>query len=200
MQPPPPVTRALLIANFVVYLLLQIPELSSGLTRWLALFPEQSGFFWPWQVLTYPFLHADFVQLFFNLFALWMFGIELEQLWGERRFIQFVLASAVGGAVAYVVISLLFPAVPFYGMAGVVLGLLLAFGMLFPHRPILVFMVWPTTMRNATIIFGAIVLVFAVLQRGAGAATSIAHLGGMLGAWLMLMWWRRRPPRFRRVK
>jgi membrane associated rhomboid family serine protease len=200
MQPPPPVTRALLIANFVVFLLLQIPELASGLTRWLALYPVQSGYFWPWQVLTYPFLHFDFVQLFFNLFALWMFGIELEQLWGQRRFIQFVLASGVAGAVAYVVISLMFPAIPFFGMAGVVFGLLLAFGMLFPHRPILVFMVWPTTMRNATIIFGAIVLVFAVLQRGAGAATSIAHLGGMVGAWLMLLWWRRRPPRFRRVK
>jgi membrane associated rhomboid family serine protease len=200
MQPPPPVTRALLIATFVVFLVQQIPELSGGLARWLALFPVQSGFFWPWQVLTYPFLHSDFVQLFFNLFALWMFGIELEQLWGQRRFMQFVLASALAGAVAYLVISLLFPAVPFFGMAGVVFGLLLAFGMLFPHRPILVFMVWPTTMRNATIIFGAIVLVFAVLQRGAGAATSIAHLGGMLGAWLMLLWWRRRPPRFRRVK
>ena len=200
MQPPPPVTRALLIATFVVFMLQQIPELSSGIARWLALFPAQSGYFWPWQLVTYPFLHSDFVQLFFNLFALWMFGIELEQLWGERRFIQFVLASALAGAVAYLVISLMFPAVPFFGMAGVVFGLLLAFGMLFPHRPILVFMVWPTTMRNATIIFGAIVLVFAVLQRGAGAATSIAHLGGMAGAWLMLLWWRRRPPRFRRVK
>jgi membrane associated rhomboid family serine protease len=200
MQPPPPVTRTLLIASFIVFLAQQIPEISSGLARWLALYPLQSGFFWPWQVLTYPFLHADFVQMFFNLFALWMFGIELEQLWGERRFIQFVLASAVAGAVAYLLISLAFPAVPFFGLAGVVFGLLLAFGILFPHRPILVFMVWPTTMRNATIVFGVIVLVFAVLQRGAGAATSVAHLGGMVGAWLMLLWWRRRPPRFRRVK
>jgi membrane associated rhomboid family serine protease len=200
MQPPPPVTRALLIATFAVFVLQQIPELQFGLSRWLALYPLQSGFFWPWQIVTYPFLHSDFVQLFFNLLVLYMFGIELEQLWGERRFIQFVAASGIAGAVVYLLLSLVFPALPFFGMAGVTFGLLLAFGMLFPHRPILVFFVWPTTMRNATIIFGAIVLVFAVLQRGAGAATSVAHLGGMLGAYLMLLWWRRRPPRFRRVK
>jgi membrane associated rhomboid family serine protease len=200
MQPPPPVTRALMIASFVVFLLLQIPELAHACVTWLALFPVQSGFFWPWQLLTYPFLHFDFVQLLFNLLALWMFGIELEQLWGERRYIQFLLASGLAGAVTYVVLAFMFPAIPFTGLASVVFGLLLAFGMLFPHRPILVFMVWPTTMRNATIVFGAMVLVFAVLQRGAGAATSVAHLGGMLGAWLMLLWWRRRPPRFRRVK
>jgi membrane associated rhomboid family serine protease len=200
MQPPPPVTRALLIATFVVFLLQQIPELSFAISRWLALSPVQSGFFWPWQLVTYAFVHSDFVQLFFNLFALWMFGIELEQLWGERRFIQFVLASGIAGAVVYLLLSLVFPGMVFFGMASVVFGLLLAFGMLFPHRPILVFMVWPTTMRNATIIFGAIVLVFAVLQRGAGAISSAAHLGGMAGAYLMLLWWRRRPPRFRRVK
>jgi len=199
MQPPPPVTRALLIATFVVFLLQQIPELSFTLARWLALYPLQSGF-WPWQVLTYPFLHADFLQLFINLLVLYQFGIELEQLWGERRFIQFVVASAVAAAVVYLLLSLAFPAIPLFGMAGVTFGLLLAFGMLFPHRPILVFFVWPTTMRNATIVFGAIVLVFSVLQRGAGAVSGIAQLAGMAGAYLMLMWWRRRPPRFRRVK
>jgi membrane associated rhomboid family serine protease len=198
MQPPPPVTRALLIAIIAVFVLQQIPQLP--ILQWFALFPVQSGFFWPWQVLTYPFLHFDLGQAFFNALALWMFGVELELLWGERRYMQFLLASSLAGAAVYLVLSLLFAALPFFGFAAPIFGLLLAFGLLFPQRPILFFFVYPTNMRTAVILFGVLELVFMVLQRGTGAATNLAHLGGMLGGYLVILWWRRRPPRFRRVK
>jgi len=152
--------------------------------------------FRPWQLVTYAFLHSDIVQLLFNLLALWMFGIELEQLWGERRFMQFVLASGLAGAVVYLVLSFIVPGMVFFGMASVVFGLLLAFGMLFPHRPILVFMVWPTTMRNATIIFGVIVLVFAVLgylgvQPPSPVGERVSQVGTLFyfGFFLLMPWW-----------
>jgi membrane associated rhomboid family serine protease len=199
MQPPPPVTRALLIAIFVGFLLQQV--LPPQFVAYLALFPVQSGLFWPWQVITYPFLHSDFASAFFNLFALWMFGVELELLWGARRYIQFLGASALAAAVVYLLLALVLPATPpFISAAGAIFGLLLAFGLLFPRRPILFFFVIPTTMRNAVLMFGALELLFIVFQRGIGAAINVAHLGGMLGGYLVILWWRRRPPRFRRVK
>jgi membrane associated rhomboid family serine protease len=198
MQPPPPVTRALLIAIFAVFILQQV--LPSNFIAYLALFPVQSGLFWPWQVLTYPFLHSDLASTFFNLLALFMFGAELELLWGARRYIQFLGASTLTAAVVYLVLALAMPAPAFISAAGAIFGLLLAFGLLFPRRPILFFFVYPTNMRTAVILFGGLELVFIVFQRGVGAAINIAHLGGMLGGYLVILWWRRRPPRFRRVK
>jgi len=191
MQPPPPVTRALLIAIFAVLILSLIPSLPIGM---LALEPLQSGIFWPWQVVTYAFLHRQLGDAFFNMLALWMFGIELELLWGPRRYMQYLLASALAAAVIYLVVSLVLPGGALVGAAGAVFGLLLAFGLLFPRRPILFFMVFPTDMRTAVILFGALELVFTVLQYGANAAASLAHLGGMLGGYLVILWWRRRPP------
>jgi len=198
MQPPPPVTRALLIAILAVFVLQQIPQLP--LVRFFALFPLQSGFFWPWQVVTYAFLHLGLSHAFFNMLALWMFGVELELLWGARRYIQFLAAGALAAALVYLVLAFLFPSIPIVGASGAIFGLLIAFGLLFPNRQILFFMIWPTTMRTAVILFGLLEIVFIVIAPGAGAASNIAHLGGMLGGYLMILWWRRRPPRFRRVK
>jgi membrane associated rhomboid family serine protease len=199
MQPPPPVTRALLIAIFAVFFLQQI--VPPGIINYLALYPLQSGGFWPWQLLTYPFLHIDFAAAFFNLLALWMFGAELENLWGARRYLQFLGASTIAAAIVYLLLSFVIPApIVFTNAAGPIYGLLLAFGLLFPRRQILFFFVYPTNMRTAVILFGALELLFIVFQRGTGAVINIAHLGGMLGGYLVILWWRRRPPRFRRVK
>jgi len=192
MQPPPPVTRALLIAVFVMLLLQLIPGLPIG--YWFPLEPLQSGIFWPWQVVTYAFMHRQLGDAFFNMLAFWMFGAELELLWGARRYIQYLLASVLAAAAIYLLVSLVIPGGALIGAAGAVFGLLLAFGLLFPRRPILFFMVFPTDMRTAVILFGVIEIVFTVLQYGATAATNLAHLGGMLGGYLMILWWRRRPP------
>lgn len=191
MQPPPPVTRALLIAIFAVLILSLIPSLPIGM---LALQPVQSGIFWPWQVVTYAFVHRQLGDALFNMLALWMFGVELENLWGARRYIQYLLASALAAAAVYLLVSLVIPGAALVGAAGAVFGLLLAFAVLFPRRPILFFMILPTDMRTAAILFGAIELVFTVLQYGATAATNLAHLGGMVGGYLVILWWRRRPP------
>jgi membrane associated rhomboid family serine protease len=202
MQPPPPITRALLIATTVLLFLAQIPALKLTLWTWLALAPLKSGLFWPWQALTYAFVHVDPMQWFINGLALYMFGTQLEELWGPRRYIQFLLASALTGAAAYLVLTaLFFAAAPLAGASGAVFGMLLAFAILFPHRRILLFFVAEVTMRNAVLIFIGIevfIMLGDMFTSAAGWVSNVAHLGGMLGAWLMILWWRRRPPSFRR--
>lgn len=195
MQPPPPVTRALLIAFLAVFVLQQLPL---PIDRWFALFPVQSGFFMPWQVLSYAFLHADMSHVFFNMLALWMFGVELELLWGPKRYIQFMLAGALAAAAVYVLLAFVMPVQPIIGASGAIFGLLVAWGVLFPNRQIMFFMVYPTTMRTAVYLFGGLEILILVINRGTGAATNIAHLGGMVGGYLMILWWRHRPPSFRR--
>lgn len=202
MQPPPPVTRALLIATTALLFLAQIPALKHTLWTWLALAPLKSGVFWPWQVLTYAFVHVDPMQWFVNMLAVYFFGTQLEELWGPRRYIQFMLASALTGAAAYLILTLFFfVAAPLAGASGAVFGMLIAFAILFPTRRILLFFVADVTMRNAVFIFIGIelfIMLGDMATSAAGWVSNVAHLGGMLGAWLMILWWRHRPPSFRR--
>src|SRR5678816_2873255 len=86
MLPLPPATQALLLTNVAIYFLTQL--LGTGLFSTFALWPLGHGF-WPWQVVSYGFLHFDFNHLFFNMLGLWMFGGELEQVWGHKRFLVF---------------------------------------------------------------------------------------------------------------
>ena len=197
----PPLTRNLMIACLVILCLEQVEQLQ--LIRWFALWPVSTGLFMPWQVVTYAFLHSpnDWSHLFFNMLGMWMFGVELEMLWGLKRYAQFLLASAVAAAVTQLGFSLLFgSAAPVIGASGAIFGLLLANGMLFPRRQIALFMVFPTDMRTAVIIFGGLELLFGLGGGGSSLVAHFAHLGGMLGGYLMLLWWRRRPPSFRRVR
>ncbi len=195
MPPLSPITQALMLINVGM---LCLTYLSGNLVAPLALWPLQYGFM-PWQPITYAFLHGDFGHLFFNMLALWMFGSELERLWGPKRYIQFYAASIVTGAAAHLVIALLSgsPA-PVVGASGGVFGLLLGYGMIFPHR--IVTMIIPPvqmTARTQVFVFGAIELLLGVFSSRSGVA-HFAHLGGMLGAWLMLLYWRGRLPFGRR--
>ena len=180
-----PVTRALLIANVAVYLL----QLVSGnvLMDWLALWPLGYGFM-PWQLLTYGFLHGSLTHLFFNMFALWMFGGDLERLWGPRRFAIVYFASVLAGALAQLAIGQLSggPAVPVVGASGGVFGLLLAFAMVFPERRVMLLIPpIPMPARVFVTLYGLLELVLGVTGTQAGVA-HFAHLGGMLGGWLAM--------------
>ena len=95
MPPLPPVTQALLLANVAIFFLGEL--LGPGLLSTFALWPIGNGF-WPWQILTYAFLHGNFNHLFFNMLGLWMFGSELEHVWGQKRFLEFYMASGVSAA------------------------------------------------------------------------------------------------------
>jgi membrane associated rhomboid family serine protease len=165
---------------------------------WLALWPLASGRFMPWQLLTYALLHGDMVHLFFNMLGLWMFGSEIERLWGGRRYTHFLLACILAAALVQLVVTFLTGSkVPTVGASGALFGLLLAFGMLFPNRTIMpLFPPIPMKARTFVFVFGGLELVMGFLGR-TGIA-HFAHLGGMLGAWLLISYWRGRGPFGRR--
>src|SRR5665213_2837038 len=102
MPPIPPVTRALLLVNVAVFFLL--PLLGPGIESYFALWPIGPNFM-PWQVISYAFLHGSFEHLFFNMLGLWMFGSELERVWGDKRFLQFYTASVLAAAVTQLIVT-----------------------------------------------------------------------------------------------
>jgi membrane associated rhomboid family serine protease len=165
---------------------------------WLALWPLDSGQFAPWQVLTYAFMHGDLMHLFFNMLGIWMFGSELERLWGQKRFIQMLLAGALAAAVVQLVFNLVIGSrSPMVGASGALFGLLLCYGVLFPNRTIMpLFPPIPMKARTFVFVFGALELLLGVA--GATGVAHFAHLGGMLGAYLLLLYWRGRLPFGRR--
>jgi membrane associated rhomboid family serine protease len=199
MPPVPPITKWLLIINVAAFFLEDLLRLATGISfqAWLALWPLANGFL-PWQVVTYAFLHGDIIHLLFNMFALWMFGSELERLWGEQRYIRFYVASVLAAAATQLVVTAAsgspFPTV---GASGGVYGLLLGFGMMFPNRQIML-LIPPIPMKAKVyvMIFGALEL-WLGLRVNDGVA-HFAHLGGMLGAFLMIRYWRGQPPFQRR--
>jgi membrane associated rhomboid family serine protease len=157
-----------------------------------------------WQLVTYMFLHGGLFHLAFNMLALWMFGSELEYLWGSRRFLIYYFFTGVGAGITSAVFD---PnsTVPIVGASGAIFGLLLAFGMYFPNRPILIWFLFPVPAKYFVIIFGAFEF-FASLPRRGGLMSDgvahLAHLGGLVFGFLYLkdipMRWFRRSRRRRR--
>lgn len=191
----PPITQALLMINTVVFALDML--MGGWLTRWFALYPIGAGFM-PWQILTYGFLHGGFEHIFFNMWGLWMFGSELERVWGQRRFLQYYLASIVAAALTQLVVdALLGTNMPTLGASGGIYGLLMAYGMLFPNRQIMLLLPpIPMKARTFVFVFGGLELLLGTVFMRSGVA-HFAHLGGMLGGWLTLRYWRGQAP-FRR--
>ncbi len=192
MPPLPPITRALIIINTVAYLL----DMLSGyrLSGFLALYPLSYGFL-PFQVVTYAFMHGNFGHLFFNMIGLWTFGQELERLWGPKRYMQFYTASLLSAALVQLLVTwLLNSPYPTLGASGALFGLLLAFGMLFPNRQVML-IIPPIPLKAKTLVigYGALELFFGVTGTQEGVA-HFAHLGGMIGGFLMIQYWRGRPP------
>ncbi len=190
MPPIPPVTKTLMLICTAVFCL----QFFVPLNLWFALWPLGSELFWPWQVVTYAFLHGGMFHLFFNMLGLWMFGSELERLWGNKRYLQFLLAGILAAALAQLLITWLTGSgSPTVGISGGLFALLLAFGMLFPNRVIMpLFPPIPMKARTFVIVFGALELLLGLYNRGGVA--HFAHLGGMVGGFLMIRYWRRQPP------
>jgi len=199
----PPVTRALIVANVVVFLLQSVAN--HLLVIHLALWPVDAGIFspggfQPWQLVSYSFLHGGLTHLLFNMFALYMFGGELERLFGTRRFTQLYFISVVAAGLSQLAFSAVAggEAYPTVGASGGVFGLLLAYGMYFPRRTLmLLFPPIPMPAWLFVTLYGGIELFLGVTGTQAGVA-HFAHLGGMLGAWLLIRHWRSRSARWPR--
>lgn len=189
----PPVTQALLGANVLIFFVVQ--QLGPDIIGQFALWPWGSGLFRPWQLVTYAFLHGGLTHLAFNMFGLWMFGAELERVWGPRRMIQFYLVSVLVAAVAQLLVTgLLGVNAPTIGASGGLFGLLIGFAMVFPRRKITP-LIPPIPMPAPVFValYGAIELTMGVTGSASGVA-HFAHLGGLLGGWLMMRYWRGQMP------
>lgn len=192
----PPVIKWLLIVNAGLWLLLGVllrpftyrgVPLFLALEQYLMLWPP-GAHFWPWQPLTYMFLHGGFLHLFFNMLMLWMFGAELETLWGSRRFLLYYVLCGLGAAAANLAISpLVGQAGPTVGASGAIYGVLIAFGLLFPDRPIYLYFLLPVRAKYLMAVFIGLELFYGVTGTTDGIA-HFAHLGGAAtGLALLLM-------------
>ena len=184
-----PVTLLLVLANVGVYFLQQ-DLLEHTLVRY-ALWPVGSGLLEPWQVISYSFLHASATHLGFNMLALFMFGAEVEHELGSPKYLLYYFVCVLTAALVQLAVTIMHVSQAGYtvGASGGVFGLLLAFGMLFPKRK-LVPLVLPIPMPAWLFVtlYGAVELWLGVTQTLEGVA-HFAHLGGMLGGWLLLQYW-----------
>jgi membrane associated rhomboid family serine protease len=186
----PPATRAIIAANVIAFLLqLYIGE---ALLQQFALWPLGT-LFQPWQLVTYAFLHGSFAHIFFNMFALFMFGPPLEYFWGSRRFAVYYFACVIAAGATQLWTSVLANSTEAtVGASGGVFGLLLAFALYFPRQRItLLFPPIPMPAWLFVSLYGVLELVLGVTNTQAGVA-HFAHLGGMLGGALVILYWRAR--------
>ncbi|HXS73671.1 MAG TPA: rhomboid family intramembrane serine protease [Rhodanobacteraceae bacterium] len=205
----PPVTLTLLIANVAIFLLMM-----AGGNEWLiahaALWPlgpeRLAGYaadgtpfmvgFHVWQLLTYAFLHGGWAHIGFNMLALYMFGGPVESLFGARHFLFYYLFCAVIAALAHLAVVHFFTGgfYPTLGASGAIFGLLLAFGMLYPHAKIIV-LILPIPMPAWLAVIGYMLLELFLGITGTQAGVAhFAHLGGALGGFALLQYWRGKLP------
>lgn len=199
-----PVVYNLLIANVVAYMATMLLD-TNDVYGLFALFPIGSPFFEVWQPVTYMFLHGGFSHIFFNMFALWMFGRGLEEEMGSRRFLIYYFVCGVGAALVQLGMAEVdimnmntqyevwnYMLTPTVGASGAVFGLLLAFGMLHPNATIML-LIPPIPMKAKwfVVIYGVIELLLIIFQAQDGIA-HFAHIGGMFWGWLLMLWWQRK--------
>ncbi|TZF89979.1 rhomboid family intramembrane serine protease [Cognatilysobacter lacus] len=204
----PPVTRALLIANVLMFVLQWFAgeSMLGDILERLQLWPLGAGTdvysapaFMPWQLVTYAFMHASFGHLVFNMLALVMFGSQVEHVWGRQRFAAYYFTCVLGAALCQLAVGYATmlnggDAYPTVGASGGIFGLLLAYGVLFPNqRVMLLIPPIPMKARTLVILYGVLELTMGVTGTMPGVA-HFAHLGGMLFGWLLIRHWRRRPP------
>jgi membrane associated rhomboid family serine protease len=196
----PPVTQALLGLNIIGYAFQQMvgPWLMAHFALWPMADPMVPGYpsLEPWQFVSYGFLHGSMLHLSFNMLGLWMLGRDVETTFGSKRYLQYYLVCVVTAAVVQLLVGQLlsWPPFPTVGASGGVFGLLLAFGMLFPERRVLLlFPPIPMKARTFVTLYGVIELVLGITGSESGVA-HFAHLGGLAGGFFMIQYWRGRWP------
>lgn len=190
-----PTNKTLIIANVAIFALQHLP--GNFLDIWFALWPPQAATFgYPefhfWQLLSYGFMHGGVAHLFFNMFALFMFGSDIERLFGSRRYLIYYLVCVIGAALMHLIVvaASSMPPLPTIGASGGVFGLLLAFGMTYPKRMIM--MLFPPIPMPAWLfvtLYGILELYLGMTQTASGVA-HFAHLGGMATGFVLIRYWR----------
>jgi membrane associated rhomboid family serine protease len=183
----PPATRAILIANVVIFVLQSLTH--HTLDGPFALWPL-GPYFYPWQLVTYAFLHETWWHIFFNMWALFMFGGALERFWGSARFLTYYFACVLSAAAIQLLTARLSGAgEPTVGASGGVFGVLLAFALYFPRQRLIILPIpYPLPAWLVVTVAGLLELFLGVTGREPSVA-HFAHLGGMLGGALMILLW-----------
>lgn len=191
----PPAIKYLLIWNGIFFLAtINIfgggwTPIGSELESFLVLQPFSNGFR-PWQLVSYMFLHANISHIFFNLFALWIFGQALENLWGTKRFLMYYFLTGIGAGIVQLLVS----SGSTIGASGAVFGILLGFGMMFPNRYImLLFPPIPVKAKYLVTFYGAFELYNGITSTSSGIA-HFAHLGGLLVGFILIKLWGLKKP------
>ncbi len=188
----PPVIKNLLIINGIVFFISIIAQnivigdtlLDNIITRYFGLIPFSNPVwsFYPWQLITYQFLHGGFTHIFFNMLMLWMFGMEIENIMGSRKFLIFYLLAGIGGGLLQLVIGTGAGAI--IGASGAVFGVMVAFAMFFPDRMIYIYFLFPVKAKYLIVFL----MVIEFLSVGNGSFVAhLAHLGGAVVGFLFIM-------------
>lgn len=204
----PPIIKLLLLSNVVIYIIFnliltgfKVGNMSFEVIvyKYFALNPL-SGVsmgqielsFYPWQLITYMFLHGGFFHLLLNMFALWMFGAELENIWGQNRFLMYYMMCGIGAGLCNLFIAPLFTSVgPTVGASGAIYGILVAFGYLFPDRNIYIYGILPVKAKYL-VIFYMLIEVFSVAGGTQSGIAHFAHLGGgVIGLIYLLIFYKK---------
>ena len=212
----PPVVKNLLIINVLLYLAtFTMNRFHIDLTDYLGLHFFMASDFKPYQLITYMFMHGNFEHLFFNMFALWMFGNTLENIWGSKRFLLFYMVCGIGAGLCQEVVQYIQYATTLaqydsvnlgggqvismanylnlmntVGASGAIYGLLLAFGMMFPNSMIYLYFFVPIKAKWFVIGYAVIELVSGFI--GGGNVAHFAHLGGMLFGLILILVWKKK--------
>lgn len=193
----PPVIKNLLIINIVVFLATKQlfgsdwTPIGAAIAPYLVLNPLGHGFM-PWQLVTYMFFHANLQHIFLNLFALWIFGQAIENLWGSKRFLIYYLLTGIGAAIAHMFFGGYFSYT--LGASGAVFGILLAFGMMFPDRYIILLIPPIPIKAKYFVAFYGLFELFNGLTRSDGGIAHFAHLGGLVVGFFLIKYWGLKKP------
>ena len=204
----PTITKNLLIINVLAFLAYYVLSLQHiDLNNLLGLHFFLASDFHLYQLVTYMFMHANLQHIFFNMFALWMFGCVIENVWGPKKFLFYYISCGIGAGLIqeltqlgslYVLMSLsaadaqALNAWTTVGASGAVYAILLAFGMLFPEERLFIFPL-PVPIKAKWLITGYIVIeLFAAMSTTGDNVAHFAHLGGMLFGFLMIRYWRKK--------
>ncbi len=182
----PPFVQWLIVANVLAYL--AQGALGPPLIQWFALWPGDAAslLMAPWTLVSYAFLHAGLTHLLFNMFALWMFGADLERVWGAKRLALGYFGGVVIGALAQVFVGVAFGAsnAPIVGASAGVFAMLAGYALVFPNRTVMLLIPpIPLPARVFVLLYGALELALGVTGTATGVA-HFAHLGGMAGGWI----------------
>lgn len=193
----PPIVKNLIIINVLVFVACLFFDKQFGLTYRLALWSLNSGMFMPYQVVTHMFAHGGFSHILFNMFSLWMFGRVLENVWGPKRFLFFYLACGIGAAAVHLVVQYLMQGFGLtVGASGAIMGIVAAFGYLFPNTELFLFFI-PFPVKAKWMVLGYIAIdLFGGIANSAGDNVAhFAHLGGALTGFILVLFWNKKSRR-----